>query len=218
MELDVGAVERELCRLPAVESASVATDDAGRPVGVQVRASGSKEAEAVARDVRSVAIASFGLDLDPRVISVAHPSHSPGPEENGRAEGSSPGQAILLKAVTSEQEGSRRVVRVALSGRTVEATGVASAQTSAGNRHRLAAQATLAALRQLEPRWASAELQDCSILLLGPAEVALATLSIALPTHEEVVSGSAVVGGGTDAHAVANAVLDAADRRQPGLR
>ena len=65
-----GLVEKELCRIPDVSAARIVADATGRPVEVHILASPAKHAKQIVRDVQSVAMATFGLDLDRRIISV----------------------------------------------------------------------------------------------------------------------------------------------------
>ena len=69
-ELDLRALEAEFCRLSDVLAARVVADDAGRPVEVHVLAGSGKHAKQVVRDIQSVALASFGVDIDRRIVSV----------------------------------------------------------------------------------------------------------------------------------------------------
>src|ERR1700751_3829557 len=68
--LEFRSVEEELCRIPDVTAARIVADAAGRPIEVHILASPAKQAKQIVRDVQSVAMASFGLDLDRRIISV----------------------------------------------------------------------------------------------------------------------------------------------------
>ena len=61
---DLRDVEAELCRLPDVAAARIVADQAGRPIEVHVLAGSGKHAKQVVRDIQSVALASFGLDID----------------------------------------------------------------------------------------------------------------------------------------------------------
>jgi hypothetical protein len=68
--LDYQALERELCRLSDVTAARIVLDPTGRPVEVHVLASPNKGAKQIVRDIQSVAVAAFGIELDRRIISV----------------------------------------------------------------------------------------------------------------------------------------------------
>jgi len=69
-ELDLTEVEREICRLPDVSIARIVTETDGRVSEVHIVAHPGKHPKQIARDVQSIALASFGLDIDRRVISV----------------------------------------------------------------------------------------------------------------------------------------------------
>src|SRR3954468_16426362 len=69
-ELDLAEVEREICRLPDVSIARLVAEPDGRVSEVDVAAHAGKHPEQIVRDVQSIALASFGLELDRRIISV----------------------------------------------------------------------------------------------------------------------------------------------------
>src|SRR6476469_9768381 len=67
-DTELGEIEKELCRLPAVNAARIVTDDIGRPKELHILASSEKSPKQIARDVQSVAMASFGMEIDHRII------------------------------------------------------------------------------------------------------------------------------------------------------
>ena len=214
---DLTDLERELCRLPEVNAARIVTDQVGRPVEVHILASPAKHAKQVARDVQSVAMASFGLDLDRRIISVVQ-------LEGGQldAAASAPGSTaagprVVIGGISSEQNGLRTLVRVTLQRGETEGAGFAEGSIAASARPRLVAQATLDALRQLLPAAECADVELATVVRIGIREVALASMVFVIPPHEDVVSGSALVRGANETEAVARAVLDATNRRLPQL-
>ena len=69
-DLDMAQVEAELKRLPDVVGARVVADDIGRPIEIHVLAETGKHPKQIVRDVQSVALASFGLEIDRRIVSV----------------------------------------------------------------------------------------------------------------------------------------------------
>ena len=68
--LDVQAIETEIGRLPEVVACRIVADAVGRPLEVHVLAHPGKHPKQVVRDVQSVALASFGLEIDRRIVSV----------------------------------------------------------------------------------------------------------------------------------------------------
>ncbi len=78
MNLDLVAVERELCRIPDVRAARVVAGPDGQPVEIHVLAAPGKAAKQIVRDVQSVTVATFGVEIDHRIVSVVQ-LDEPGP-------------------------------------------------------------------------------------------------------------------------------------------
>ena len=206
---ELGDIEKELCRLPAVNAARIVTDDIGRPKELHILASSEKSPKQIARDVQSVAMATFGMEIDHRIISVvqldqAHLEPILAPVGKER---------VSIGAISSEQRGMRNHARVTLRLGDEEVVGLAEGSIAESSRNRAVAQATLEALRQLVPAAESADVETAACVHLGTRQVAVATLVFVVPPHEEVVSGSAIVRGGNEPEALARAVLDATNRR-----
>ena len=209
-ELDLRALEAEFCRLPDVMAARVVADDDGRPVEVHVLAGSGKHAKQVVRDIQSVALASFGIDIDRRIVSVVQlGDEGIGPELPERG---ATGQRMRIVGIETNSSGVRGAVKVTLGSGTSEATGFAEGPMAAATRPRLVAFATLDALRQLEP---SAEQLDVASAVLthsATGDVVLITLVVVDPPHEWLLTGSAIVHNVSD-DAVVRGVLDAVNRR-----
>jgi hypothetical protein len=211
---DLQEVERELCRIPEVTAARIVADDVGRPTEVHILAGQEKHAKQIARDVQSVAMATFGFDLDRRVISVVQLEGGAGEEQRT---GVPPGSRVLIDDVAMEKKGLRNLVRVTLRRGDQEVTGMAEGSIATSARHRLVASATLDALRQLFPAAECADVETATVLRAGQRDVAVASVVFVLPPSEEVVSGSALVRETGEQQAVARAVLDATNRRLPRI-
>jgi hypothetical protein len=218
VDLDLTEVERELCRLPEVNAARIVADPVGRPTEVHILASSAKAAKQVARDIQSVAMATFGLELDRRIISIVQLEGGQGDELVADTAAMVVGSArVTISGITAEQNGMRNLVRVTLRRDDSEGTGFAEGSVATSARHRLVAQATLDALRQLMPAADAADVEMATVLRVGMRDVAVASVVFVIPPYEEIVSGSAVVRGPNEADAVARAVLDATNRRLPRL-
>ncbi|MBV8302876.1 MAG: hypothetical protein JOZ04_01600 [Acidimicrobiia bacterium] len=209
---ELASIEKELCRLPSVNAARIVVDEIGRPKELHILASAEKSPKQIARDVQSVAMASFGMEIDHRIISVvqldrAHLEPIVAPVGNER---------VSIGAISSEQRGMRNHARVTLRRGGDEAVALAEGSIAESSRNRAVAQATLEALRTLVPAAESADVETASCVNLGTREVAVTTLVFVVPPHEEVVSGSAIVRGGNEPEALARAVLDATNRRLQG--
>jgi hypothetical protein len=207
-ELDLTEVEREICRLPDVTIARLVAEPDGRVSEVHVVAQPGKHPKQIVRDVQSIALASFGLDLDRRVISVV--------QLGGHAiDDAFAGVEIRpsIVAITAESNGLRSLVRVTLARDDDEAVGFAEGSIATTARHRLVATATVDALRQLEPAAECIDIDHAQIVRVGVHDLAVVTVVFVIPPAEQIVSGSALVRPQQEADAVARAVLDATNRR-----
>jgi len=208
-DLDMQAVEAELRRLPDVAAVRVVTDEIGRPIEIHVLAHTGKHAKQVVRDVQSVALASFGLEIDRRIVSVVQltpngdtPTATDVPQTAPRV------RAVGIQASTVDL---RTSIRVTLEADD-QATGYAEGAAATTIRPRLVAAATLDALRQLDEAASRLDVVGAEITQVGAQGVALVTLvSVEMPL-ERHLAGSAIVHHSPD-DAIVRAVLDAANRR-----
>jgi hypothetical protein len=205
--IDLTEVEREICRLPDVSIARIVADDADHVTEVHVVAREGKHPKQIARDVQSVALASFGLQLDRRIVSVVQLGAGGG----AISEWNEPRAAIV--GIIAESSGVRSLVRVTLVRDGNKAVGFAEGSVATTARHRLIATATIDALRQLERGAASIDVEDAQVVRVGAHNLALVTVVLMSPPTEQVVVGSALVGSQPEADAIARAVLDATNRR-----
>jgi hypothetical protein len=205
---ETAALEAELSRLPDVVAARLVTDDIGRPLEIHVLAHTGKHAKQIVRDVQSVALASFGLDIDRRIVSVVQLT------PNGdSAPTAAPPARVKAQGIEVSTTGLRASIRVTLSG-DGHATGFAEGAAAATIRARLVASATLDALRQLEPAANRLDVVDAEITRVGSHDVALVTVVAVGSSGETHLVGSAIVQQSND-DALVRAVLDAVNRRLP---
>jgi hypothetical protein len=212
--VDFRAVETELCRLPDVSAARIVSDASGRPVEVHVLAVPGKRPKQIVRDVQSVAMVSFGLDLDRRIVSVVQTGDEVGDdhdEEHGQVV-----ERFLPRIVGTNIEvaGLRAHVRVTLAFDSEERAGSAEGTIAAASRPRLVAAATLDAIQQLVPAAECLDLDSAQIVRVGPHDIAIVALVLVAPPHEQIVSGSAIVRQNQDpSDAVVRAVVSATNRK-----
>jgi hypothetical protein len=206
-ELDLTEVEREICRLPDVSIVRLVAESDGRVSEVHVVAHPGKHPKQIVRDVQSIALASFGLELDRRVISVVQLGG------NVLEDASNLRPRPSIVAITAEASGMRSLVRVTLALDDEEAVGFAEGSIATTARHRLVALATVDALRQLEAAAECVDIDHAQVIRIGAHDVAVVTVVYVIPPAEQLVSGSAIVRPQQEADAVARAVLDATNRR-----
>jgi hypothetical protein len=221
-DVSVDDLEREFCRIPEVTAARVVADADGRIAEVHILSLPHKHAKQVVRDVQSVAMATFGLDLDRRVVSVVQldavaSSSITGGDDDLDLEVFDASR-INVDQVTADRHGLQCTARVVLSRGEQRATGTAEGLVATSSVLRLVAQATISALRHLEPAAVRADVETASIIRLGERAVAVSTVVVVVPPYEEVISGSAVVRPSGEFDAVARSVLDATNRRLAQLR
>jgi hypothetical protein len=209
-QIDLTEVEREICRLPDVSITRIVADATGHVTEVHVVAHEGKHPKQIVRDVQSVALASFGLELDRRIVSVVQLGAN---ADHALVPSCFAGPRLAISGITAESTGLRSLVRVALSRGGKETIGFAEGSVATTARHRLVAHATIDALRQLEPAAGSIDVDHAEIARVGAHDVAVVTIVFIDPPSEQVVAGAAIVHAQHEADAVARAVLDATNRR-----
>jgi hypothetical protein len=213
---DLTLVEAELCRLPDVTAVRIVGDQVGRPIEVHVLAHAGKPAKQLVRDVQSVALASFGIDLDRRIVSVVQLVAANGTTTASATTTSESTTRPRIVTVQAQSTGLRTAVQVTLGTPDDERTGFAEGSIAATARPRLLAEATLDALRQLEPVAECLDVDTALVTRAGAHDVVVVLLVSVDPPHERHLSGSAIVYQHAD-DAVVRAVLDATNRRLPNL-
>ena len=208
-------VERTLRRIPHVVQAHVVSDPTDRVRELHVVATPGKAAKQLVRDVQSVAMASFGLDVDRNVVSVVQLEDDPDLPTPPRADAQPEPGRTSLDGITLRSQAGRCSVSVTLRWGDRDATGSTARAAGVRALHRLAAEATLDALRMLHPRSVTGEVEGTEVRQLGAARVALVTIAQQSPSGEELLVGTAAVRAAGEFDAVARAVLDAVNRRLP---
>ena len=219
-------LEDALRHIPGVKAASVVTGPDAVPTEVHVLATPGKPAKQVVRDVQSLALARYDIEIDHRIVSVVQmgddevrtveppPAEAPAGtgEPSERAVEPAARPRIAAITVRSGNGVTQASVTLAVGDDLFEGT----SQGPAGQSHR-------ARLVAIAPREAVSELlgQPCevessAIVATGSREIALSVLTIMIPrTGEQVLTGAAVVRG-DDADAVARSVLAALNRQLAG--
>lgn len=212
--------EAALRAVPGIREASVRTTAEALPIEVHVLARGEKPAKQVVRDVQSVAMAQFDLDIDHRIVSVVQiPDDSVDVGDDSAAQESVGAEPVdvprpaLTSISTTKSEGETLVDVTMAIGREVY-TGRATGPTGPVHRPRIIATATLAALTELLGIPASVE--SAQVLEVGMRQVAVTTLTLTIPRlGDQALCGSALVRGDEE-DAVARSVLAAVNRRLAG--
>lgn len=210
-------LEEALRQIPGVRAASVVTGPDAVPTEVHVLALPGKPAKQVVRDVQSLAMARFDIEIDHRIVSVVQIG-----EEDSK-------DTVLPLLGGDDTEAATRPSITAIMVRTSVGTSEAAVTLSAGDllfegraegsaasthRPRLVAAATVDALQELLGQ--PCEVESAVICSPDGREVALTVLSILVPRGgRQLVTGSALVRD-DEADAVARSVLSALNRQLAG--
>jgi hypothetical protein len=219
-------LEDALRHIQGVRAASVVTGPDAVPTEVHVLADPGKPAKQVVRDVQSLALARYDIDIDHRIVSVVQMGDDEVRPVNGQAPVPGAGDAaaddaetevpvrpaIAAITVRSGQGETEASVSLATGDQLFEGTAVGPAGHT--HRARLVAVATLDAVSELLGQ--PCEVESSSVVATGTREVALTVLTMSVPRlGEQVLTGCAAVRG-DEADAVARSVLAALNRQLAG--
>lgn len=203
-------LEDALRQIPGIKAASVVTSAEAVPTEVHVLATTGKAAKQIVRDIQSLAMARYGLDIDHRIVSVVQFDEPEDAEVNGEV--SPPRPVVTSITVRTTGDVAETSICVTLAGTTFEGKATGSASVSA--RPRVVAQATLEALREL--LGTPVELDHAAIVQVGGRAVAVCVLTLSVPRQgDQLMTGSAMVRA-DEVDAIARSVLDALNRRLAG--
>lgn len=196
-------LEASICKLPGVQAARVVTDGSAVPTEIHVLGTREKNPKQLVRDIQSVAMAQYDLDLDHRIVSIVQfeESESPGAQAN----------RVLIASITSQITGLEATATVTLAAAGKLYEGSSTTPSTASSRPRLIARATLASVTQLLPVGAC-DIEQAQIVQIGGRTVAVSVVQVVTAEGEQIVTGSALVRS-DEADAVARSVLDAMNRR-----
>ena len=207
-ETRIRELEAALLRIPSITGARVVATPAGRVAEVHVLSGRDRGPKQLVRDVQSVAVASFGIEIDYRTVSVVQledPASDPDPEPTP-AEGRR--TRVELLGVAAETSGHATEITVRLRFGDHEEVGRARGPGSSGIR--LVARAVVDAVGEFMGD-SALDVDYADIVPAGVHSVAVAVLRLATSRGDQIVSGSAVVRKDA-ADAIARASLDALNR------
>jgi hypothetical protein len=198
--------EERLRRLPGIEAARVVTNGSA-VTEVHIVTSLEKAPKQVVRDVQTLAQAAYSLVLDRRVVSVVQLPDSD----------LSQGDRPVVIDVSEHLDGSHSNVSVTLEWQGDNLIGSVEGAAGEVTRHRLIAEATVAALRQALQENTAFGVTSVDLVTLSGRRVAIAQIVIVGEGKERLMVGSALVDSDAG-RAVVRAVLDALNRHIPELR
>jgi hypothetical protein len=216
---EAGPLEEAIRRISGIQAARVVTGPGGRVAEVHVLAGRERGAKQLVRDVQSVILTNFGIDIDYRTVSVVQldepgPSTAPErstvpvPEEHATLSESAGVPRAAIVRLVSETASFTTEVRIAVAVNGHERSGAARGPSTTGLR--LVANAAVDAVAEML-RASAVEVTSAELLVVGSVQVAVVVVRLATSRGEQTLTGSAVVR--KDANdAVARAALDALNR------
>lgn len=220
-------LEESLRQVPGIRAASVVTGPDAVPTEIHIVASRSKGAKQVVRDVQSLAMASYDIDIDHRIVSVVqfdddidalrHDDTLPTvirlPDTPARLQPDALTRPVIA-AITIRTAGAEADASVVVKTDHASYDGRSIGPSTMSHRHTLIARATLDAVSEL--LGLPAEVEFVTVSTMGTRRMAACVIQVAVPgIGELVLTGSALVRS-DEADAVARAVLDALNRRLAG--
>jgi len=212
-------LEDSLRQIPGITAASVVTGPDAVPTEVHVLAAPGKPAKQVVRDVQSMALARYDIDIDHRIVSVVQIADEAvngvpavaDPQTNDDTD-TAIRPAIAAIMVRSGSGITEASVTLAATDQLFE--GKAAGPVGHSHRSRIVAVATLDALGDLLGQ--TCEVESASVVSTGTRELAVSVLTLMVPrSGEQVLTGCALVRG-DEADAVARSVLSALNRQLTG--
>jgi len=205
--LPLDELESSIARIPSVTAARVVAASNGRIEEVHVLARRDRAPKQLVRDVQSVALASFGVEVDYRTISVVQLDD---PLIEDDAHSSVP--RVALTRLSAEVAGPSTEIDVQLNAGGQQLRGHLKGPASSSMR--LVARAVVDAVSGLIAD-SSLDVDFADLVSGGTNSVAIAVLRLATAKGDQVVSGSAIVRrDGNDA--MARATLSALNRLMAG--
>jgi hypothetical protein len=204
--MDAPTLEHAIRRIPGVEAARVVMNGP-TPSEVHVLTAPGKAPKQVVRDVQSVAMASLGIPLDRRIVSVVQV------DQNDIGGSDRP----VIEDVAEEIDGSRMIITVTLAWHDQKLVGRATGPAAATTRMRVVAEAALSAVEETLDGHAALAISAVDTPRIGGHAVCVAVIVIVSGGEELVVSGSALAGS-DPSRSMVRAVLDGLNRQVPNLK
>jgi len=203
----IAEIEGALAQVSEIKAARVVASEDGLIQEIHVLALPNKTPKQLVRDIESTIMASFGIAVDHKKISIAQLGQEVLPQrethQTARAQ---------IKSINAEVSGVHAEITVVLELEGDVYVGKVQGPNSQTGRKRLVAQATLDALQQYLHGAMSFALEDVEIVQLGSESVAVACVTLVTSLGEQSFAGSALVRQ-NEKDSIVRATLDAINRR-----
>lgn len=214
-QVRVEDLEDALGQVAEIKAARVVTSPSGSIEEIHVLALPTKTAKQLVRDIESTLMASFGINVDHKKISVAQLGRAVA-DEVAKPTAEEPAADVMMRpkivsinaSVTGLSAGA--TVTLEISGN--KYVGSADGPASQSGRLRMLALAALDALEQWSGEMVNFALEDVAVVQLGHEKVAVACIVLVTNFGEQTFTGSSLVRQ-NEKDAIVRATLDALNRR-----
>lgn len=200
--MDISAIEYSLKQLKSVDCCKILLDSNGEIEEIHVTSGSKRSPKQVSRDVQSVLISKFELDVDYKKISIAQ-------TECGRDE--SNGVRLKMKSIEYSMDEMKVNIKVVLEKDDILYSGSSQGPYTANNVLRLLAKATLRAVETFFDFGDMFVLEGINSVSISDKKIIVTVVNIILDDEEQVLCGSALVHNDKKEAAV-KATLDAVNR------
>lgn len=207
-QVTISEIEQALCQVAEIKAARVVTSPEGVIQEIHILALPTKSPKQLVRDIESTIMASFGIPVDHKKISIAQLGQEVLPKEDKQQDANRP----RIKSINFQVTGVQATVTVELELEGDEYVGEATGAASQTGRLRLVAQATLNAVEQYTHGSYSFALEDVAVVQLGREKAAVCCMALVTPLGEQSFVGSALVKS-NEKDSIVKATLDAINRR-----
>jgi len=198
----VNSMEGYINKIQGVLSSRVVVEN-GEITEIHVLADNTRNAKQIARDVQSVIMAQFGIDINHKIVSVAQIDTGESLQGEQRLVFSS--YSFINNGLTSE-------ARVILTRGDEVFEGYAEGPNTASNKYKIIANATLDSISKLIPRNHLFLLEDVDIFNIAKNRIIVVGVTHVTNNQEELLTGSSLIKK-DEGEAVVKATLDAVNRR-----
>ena len=209
--VSVDDIENTLGQVAEIKAARIVASPEGQIQEIHVLALPTKTPKQLVRDIESTIMATFGISIDHKKISIAQLGAEAMPAEEA-AEAVQVEVRARIVAINANVTGVHATVSVTLDIEGETHVGESSGPASSTGRQRLVALATLDAVEQYVHGTHSFALEDVSIIQLGRERVAVSCVTLVSPLGEQSYAGSALVRQ-NEKDSIVRATLDAINRR-----
>jgi len=204
--------EQAIKQIKGVIAARIKVNDQGDIEEVHILAGSGRAPKQIVRDIESLLIAQFDVQIDHKKVSVAQVED----DEDGTFAIVESTRPKLLGVTLRTVNGMAEVKVELLTGDKI-IEGIAQVPSSAQNKLRLFVEATLQALSPLTLDKFLFVTEDVGITQLAKQQIALVSITSITTTGEQSLTGCALVRN-DDREAVVKATLDAVNRKLRFLR